>query len=90
MYGLPRNRPLRSFPLHAKSIPLVMSMPNRGQPAEREAMKPFVIVRKNWLFANTRKGLDVSCAMYSLAETAIYNGLDVWAYMKWLISELPH
>ena len=42
------------------------------------------------LFANTKKGLDVSCAMYSLAETAIHNGLDVWAYMKWLISELPH
>lgn len=58
--------------------------------AEREAMKPFVIGRKNWLFANTRKGGDVSCAMYSLAETAIHNGLDVWAYMKWLISELPH
>lgn len=58
--------------------------------AEREAMKPFVIGRKNWLFANTRKGGDVSCAMYSLAETAVHNGLDVWAYMKWLISELPY
>lgn len=44
---------------------------------EREAMKPFVIGRKNWLFANTRKDGDVSCAMYSLAETAICNGLDV-------------
>lgn len=28
--------------------------------------------------------------MYSLAKTAIYNGLDVWAYMKRLLSELPH
>lgn len=28
--------------------------------------------------------------MYSLAKTAIYNGLDVWAYMKWLLLELPH
>ena len=53
-------------------------------------MKPFVIGRKNWLFANTRKSGDVSCAMYSLAKTAIHNGLDVWAYMKWLLSELPH
>lgn len=57
---------------------------------EREAMKPFVISRKNWLFANSRKGGDVSCAMYSPAETAIYNGPDVWAYRKWLLSELPH
>ena len=53
-------------------------------------MKPFVISRKNWLFANTRKGGDVSGAMYSLAEAGIHNGLDVWAYMKWLISDLPH
>lgn len=58
--------------------------------AEREAMKPFVIGRKNWLFANTRKGGDVSCALYSLAKTAAHNGLDVWAYMKWLISKLPY
>ena len=57
---------------------------------EREAMKPFVIGRKNWLFTNTRKDGDVSCAMYSPAKTAIYNGLDVWAYRKWLLSKLPH
>lgn len=57
---------------------------------EREAMKPFVLGRKNRLFANTRKGGDVSCAMYSPAKTAIYNGLDAWAYRKWLFSELPH
>ena len=32
----------------------------------------------------------MSCELYSLAKTAIYNGLDVWAYMKRLLSELPH
>ena len=53
-------------------------------------MKPFVIGRKSLLFANTRKGGDVSCAMYSLAKTAIHNRLDVWAYMNRLLSELPH
>lgn len=52
-------------------------------------MKPFVIGRKNRLFANTKKGGDVSCAMYSLAKTAIHTGLDVWAYMKWLLSGFP-
>ena len=57
---------------------------------EREAMKPFVMGRKNWLFANTRKSGDVSCAMYLLAKTAMYNGPDVWAYRKRLFSELPH
>ena len=57
---------------------------------KRKARKPFVIGKKNWLFANTRKGGNVSCAMYALAKTAIYNGLDVWAYRKWLLSKLPH
>ena len=58
---------------------------------KRKARKPFVIGRKNWwLFANTRKGGDVSCAMYSLTETAIYNGLDIWAYRTRLLSKLPH
>lgn len=53
-------------------------------------MKPFVIGRKNRFFSNTRKDGDVSCAVYSPAKTAIYNGLDAWAYRKWLFSELPH
>ena len=44
---------------------------------ERKAMKPFVIGKKNWLFTNTRQGGNVSCAMYALAKTAIYNRLDV-------------
>ncbi len=57
---------------------------------ESETMEPFVIGRKNRLFANTRKGGDVSCVMYSLAKTAIHNGLNVWAYRKWLLSKLPH
>ena len=29
------------------------------------------------------------CALYSPAETAIFNGPDVWAYRKWLLSKLP-
>lgn len=49
-----------------------------------------MIGRKNWPFANTRQGGDASCAMYSPAKTAIYNGLDVWADRKRLLSELPH
>jgi transposase len=38
--------------------------------AER-AIKPFVIGRKNWLFANTAKGAQASAMLYSLIETAL-------------------
>jgi len=42
--------------------------------AER-AIKPFVIGRKNWMFANTEKGANASAVLYSLIETAKANGL---------------
>lgn len=43
--------------------------------AER-AIKPFVIGRKAWLFANTKSGAQASAALYSLVETAKINGLE--------------
>ena len=43
--------------------------------AER-SIKPFVIDRKNFLFANTPKGASGSAVMFSMIQTAIENGLD--------------
>lgn len=53
------------------------------------ALKPFVIGRKNWLFSDTPKGADASCACYSLIETAKANGLSATRYIEWLLSEMP-
>ncbi|CAM5179436.1 hypothetical protein RLON56S_03118 [Alishewanella longhuensis] len=47
--------------------------------AER-AIKPFVIGRKAWLFANTKAGAQASAALYSLVETAKINGLEPYDY----------
>ncbi len=44
--------------------------------AER-AIKPFVIGRKAWLFANTKSGAQASAALYSRFETAKINGLEL-------------
>ncbi len=52
--------------------------------AER-SMKPFVIDRKNFLFANTPKGATGSAIMFSLIQTAIENGLDPYRYLTWLL-----
>lgn len=49
--------------------------------AER-AVKPFVIGRKNWLFANTDKGAFSSAILYSIIETAKANGLNVFNYLQ--------
>ena len=52
--------------------------------AER-SIKPFVIDRKNFLFANTPKGATGSAIMFSLIQTAIENGLDPYKYLTWLL-----
>lgn len=56
--------------------------------AER-AIKPFVIGRKNWLFANTANGAQSSANLYSLIETAKANGLIAYDYLVKLFEELP-
>ena len=56
--------------------------------AER-AIKPFVIGRKNWLFANTPTGADASATIYSIVETAKLNNLDPRAYLQFLFEQLP-
>ena len=52
--------------------------------AER-SIKPFVIDRKNFLFANTPKGATGSAVMFSMIQTAIENNLDPYKYLTWLL-----
>ena len=56
--------------------------------AER-TIKPFVIGRKNWLFANTPRGARASAVIYSVVETAKENGLDPHRYLAFLFERLP-
>jgi transposase len=54
------------------------------------AIKPFVIGRKNWLFANTPAGARSSATIYSLVETAKENGLNPFTYLTYLFEQLPN
>ncbi|MDD2302291.1 MAG: IS66 family transposase, partial [Eubacteriales bacterium] len=56
--------------------------------AER-SIKPFVIGRKNFLFANTARGAQASAVMYSLIETAKENGIKPYDYIVWLLKAAP-
>lgn len=56
--------------------------------AER-SIKPFVIGRKDFLFANTPNGAECSAVIYSLIETAKENGLDPYKYLAWVLTEAP-
>lgn len=57
--------------------------------AER-AIKPFVLGRKNWLFANTPRGATASAITYSIVETAKENGLIPFAYLEYLFEQMPN
>ena len=56
--------------------------------AER-SIKPFVMGRKNWLFANTPAGAQSSAVIYSLIETAKENQLDPYRYLLWVLKNAP-
>jgi len=55
--------------------------------AER-SIKPFVIGRKNWLFANTPSGAQTSAIIYSIVETAKENGINPFDYLKFIFERI--
>ena len=54
------------------------------------AIRPFVIGRKNWLFSGSPNGAKASSALYSLVETAKANGLKPYEYLRYLLEKLPY
>ena len=53
------------------------------------AIRPFTVGRKNWLFSDTVKGARASAVIYSLVETAGANGLSERGYLHIVLSNLP-
>jgi len=53
------------------------------------AVRPFAIGRKNWLFAYHADGASASAFFYSIIETAKANGLEPFSYLLHLFENLP-
>lgn len=53
-------------------------------------IKPFATARRAWLFADTPKGATANAVLYTLVESARINELDVFAYLKYLLTEMPN
>ena len=53
------------------------------------AIRPFVVGRKNWLFSGSPRGADSSALIYSLIETAKANNIDPYFYLRYLFEKLP-
>lgn len=80
-YALNQEEFLRTF-LTDPSVPL------NNSAAER-AIRPFTTGRKNWMFFDTIKGAEASAAIYSIVETGKANHLNLYAYLNYLLTELP-
>ncbi len=57
--------------------------------AAENAIRPFAVGRKNWLFAGSPRGAKASAAIYSLIESAKANGLNPLDYLNNLFDKLP-
>ena len=53
------------------------------------AVRPFVIGRKNWMFSQSVAGVRASANLYSLIETAKGHGLDPYQYLTWVFTDIP-
>lgn len=53
------------------------------------AIRPFCLGRRNWLFSDTVRGAEASANLYSLIVTAKANGLEPHAYLSLVFRDLP-
>ena len=54
------------------------------------AIRPFVIGRKAWLFSNSSKGAYASSVHYSIIETAKANNIEPYAYLVHVLNKIPY
>lgn len=72
---------------------LSLYVTNGAYPIDNNAcensIRPFVIGRRNWLFADTVAGANASANLYSLLQTCAVNGVDGYKYLRALLVQLP-
>lgn len=79
--------------LHNQWPKLVRYIENTDWPIDNNraenAIRPFVVGRKNWLFATSPKGANASANLYSLIETAKACGVEPGTYLEEVLTNLP-
>ena len=53
-------------------------------------IRPFVVGRKNWLFSGSPAGAHASALLFTLIENAKANGLEPYAYLRYLLEKFPY
>ena len=81
-YSRNKKRQLTAF-LEYSDVPISNNL-------AENAIRPFVVGRKIWLFCDTIKGAESSAIVYSLIETTKANGIDPYDYLFYTLSVLPY
>lgn len=81
-YSLNHEKQLTAF-LNSPNVPISNNL-------AENAIRPFVVGRKNWLFCDSVKGAESSAMVYSLVETAKANGVDPYDYLLHVLTVLPY
>lgn len=63
--------------------------PIDNNPVEN-AIRPFTLGRKNWLFSASVQGAKASANLYSLIETAKANDVEPYGYLKHVFTQIPN
>ena len=53
------------------------------------AIRPFAVGRKNWLFSDSVEGANASAVVYTMVEMAKAHGLNIYEYLKFLLDHRP-
>lgn len=80
-YCLNQEKYLRVF-LTDPQIPLDNNL-------AEQSIRPFCVGKKNWKLIDTVHGAKASAILYSIVETAKANGLNIYQYFKFLLTEIP-
>jgi transposase len=81
VYSRNQREPLSAFLLDGR----IEISNNRAE----NAIRPFCVGRKNFLFADTVRGAQSSAIAYSIVESAKANSLNPYQYLLHLLTELP-
>ena len=54
------------------------------------AIRPFAVGRKNWLFSSSVDGANASAVVYTMVEMAKAHGLNIYGYLKFLLQSIKN
>ena len=57
--------------------------------AAENAIRPFAVGRKNWLFSDSVEGANASAVVYTMVEMAKAHALNIYEYLKFLLHHRP-